>query len=532
MSAELLRLPLPAGDNGDGRTGAAHALLEAIVAIASDLDLHLVLTRIVEAATELTGARYGALGVIGPDGHTLADFVTTGIGADEREQIGDLPSGHGILGLLIEHPQVLRLDDLTQHPAYAGFPAHHPPMTAFLGMPIRIRGTVFGNLYLTEKSGGSVFTEQDELLVRGLATAAGFVIENARAYGRSERRRQWLEASTELAESLSLPMSIDEALERLVQSARTTSSAVAAAVVDEGDGLPRAVDVDPEDADRVARALAGVAGALREEDVIELHVDGLVTIAVPLRSQLSRPGVLVVMFERGLDLGGTEERVLLVSFADQAALALDRVVALADREELAVISDRERIARDLHDSVIQRLFATGLHLQGTAMIAESSQIGARLEQAVGDLDLTIGDIRGTIFELQHHSADSLRAELRAVAREYAPALGFGPVVRTSGPVDIAVPARVREHLVPVLREAVSNVARHARARHVAVELHVDDAEVHLLVRDDGIGVSAGVVESGLRNARDRAHALDGSLEVGPLEPRGTAFSWRAPMRRD
>jgi signal transduction histidine kinase len=241
--------------------------------------------------------------------------------------------------------------------------------------------------------------------------------------------------------------------------------------------------------------------------------------------------VLVVMFERGLDLGGTEERELLVSFADQAALALDRVVALADREELAVISDRERIARDLHDSVIQRLFATGLNLQGTAMIAESPEISTRLEQAVGDLDLTIRDIRGTIFELQHHSADSLRAELRAVAREYASALGFGPEVRTTGPVDTAVPALVREQLVPVLREAVSNVARHARARHVAVELHVDDVEVHLLVRDDGVGVSSGVVESGLRNARDRAHALHGSLEVRPLEPRGTAFSWRAPLRR-
>jgi signal transduction histidine kinase len=529
VSTGVLRLPLP-GDGQDGRGGAAQALLEAIVAIASDLDLHQVLTRIVEAATELTGARYGALGVIGPDGHTLADFVTTGLDPQEHERIGDLPRGHGILGLLIEHPQVLRLEDLTQHPAYAGFPAHHPPMTSFLGVPVRVRGTVFGNLYLTEKSGGSEFTEQDELLVRGLATAAGFVIENARAYGRSERRRQWLEASTVLAESLSLPMSVEQARERLVQSARTISSAVGAAVVDEGDGLPRAVAAEPEDQDRVAAALAAVAGALREEEVIELHAGGLVTVAVPLRSQLTRPGVLVVMFERGLDLGGTEERELLVSFADQAALALDRVAALADREELAVISDRERIARDLHDSVIQRLFATGLHLQGTAMIVENADIGDRLERAVGDLDLTIRDIRGTIFELQHHSADSLRAELRAVAREYASVLGFGPEVRTSGPVDTAVPARVREHLVQVLREAVSNVARHAHARHVAVELHVDDVEVHLLVRDDGVGVPPGVVESGLRNARDRALTLAGSLELRPLDPRGTAFSWRVPLR--
>ena len=175
--------------------GPAQALLEAVMAISSDLDLHAVLTRIVRSATELTGATYGALGVIGPDGENLVDFVTTGIGAHQRELIGDLPRGHGILGLLIEHPEAIRLEDLSAHPSSYGFPPNHPPMTTFLGVPVRIRGTVFGNLYLTEKAGGTAFTAQDELLVRGLATAAGFVIENARAYGLSERRRQWLEAS-------------------------------------------------------------------------------------------------------------------------------------------------------------------------------------------------------------------------------------------------------------------------------------------------------------------------------------------------
>ena len=180
--------------------GAAEALLEAVVAISSDLDLHAVLTRIVESATEMTGATYGALGVIAPDGKTLVDFVTTGMDEQHRLLIGDLPRGQGILGLLIEHPEPIRLDNLSEHPSSFGFPAHHPPMTTFLGVPIKIRGTVFGNLYLTEKAGGTSFTAQDELLVRGLATAAGFVIENARAYGLSERRRQWLEATADLAE--------------------------------------------------------------------------------------------------------------------------------------------------------------------------------------------------------------------------------------------------------------------------------------------------------------------------------------------
>ncbi len=239
--------------------GPAQALLDAVTAISSDLDLRGVLLRIVEAATELTGARYAALGVIGAD-RTLVEFVTTGIGPEQHRLIGDLPRGRGILGLLIDEPEVIRMADLSAHPQSTGFPPNHPPMTTFLGVPVRIRGTVFGNLYLTEKAGGEPFSEQDQLLVEALARTAGFVIENARVYGLSERRRQWLEASAELADALQPPVDLERALRRITQAARSLSGARATAVLGPADAdASRAIAADPGDADLVDEALDEVA---------------------------------------------------------------------------------------------------------------------------------------------------------------------------------------------------------------------------------------------------------------------------------
>ena len=226
---------------------------------------------------------------------------------------------------------------------------------------------------------------------------------------------------------------------------------------------------------------------------MELLGDDLGAVVIPLRAHLAQAGALVALFDPVHAPPGLDERELLASFADQAGLALDRAQAVVDREELAVISDRERIARDLHDVVIQRLFATGLQLQGVASLVGDPAIGDRLERAVDDLDLTIKAIRGTIFELQHRQSDSLRAEIRGLVREYVPVLGFTPVVLTSGPIDSAVPAAVREQLLPVLREAVSNVARHALADQAQVEVDVGDAgaAAHRRRRRDRSGRGAG-----------------------------------------
>ena len=488
--------------------------------------------RIVESATELTGARYAALGVIGAD-RTLVEFVTTGIGEEQHRLIGDLPRGRGILGLLIDEPEVIRMADLSAHPQSAGFPPNHPPMTTFIGVPVRIRGTVFGNLYLTEKAGGEPFSEQDQLLVEALARTAGFVIENARAYGLSERRRQWLEASAELADALQPPVDIDRALRRITQAARSLSGARATAVLGPADSsASRTVAADPGDADLIEGALDEITTLTTRDtsaDVVETTASSLDAVVIPLRAHLAEAGALVAFFDHHPATRDIEERGLLASFADQAALALDRAQAVVDRERLAVVTDRERIARDLHDVVIQRLFATGLRLRGIALRAADSGLDEPLDQAVDDLDRTIKDIRATIFELQNRQDSSLRAEIRSLAREYAPLLGFAPDVVTVGPIDTAVTPAVREQLLPVLREALSNVARHASAEHAEIEVRADAHELRLIVGDDGVGLSTPGDESGLRNARRRATELRGTLELTVNQPRGTRLVWTVPV---
>lgn len=511
---------------------ATHALLDAVAAISSDLDLRSVLSRIVEAATRLTEARYGALGVIGQHA-ALIEFVTTGLSDEERARIGDLPHGRGILGLLIRHPEPIRLDDLTQHPDATGFPPNHPPMQSFLGVPVRIRGTVFGNLYLTEKAGGESFTAEDQLMVEALANTAGFVIDNARAYGLSERRRQWLEAAADLDEALQPPIEPARALREIARASRSVTRARAVGVSIGRDGRPPAVSAaNTEEAASVGDLLEAVLADLalsRSTGPLETSIGDYDVFAVPLRTHLVGGGALVGFFEAGTRPLPVEDRELFVSFAEHAALSLDRAQGVDDRTELAVTSDRERIARDLHDVVIQRLFATGLQLQRAESSGDEQVVGI-VRGAVDSLDATIKDIRGTIFELQQQSkGPSLRRDLRALVQEYAPLLKFDPAVRTTGPVDSAVPERVSEHLLPVLREALSNLARHAAANHAEIEVSVDETELRLSVVDDGVGLGEIDHESGLRNARRRATALGGRLEVTSRSPHGTSFVWRVPI---
>jgi signal transduction histidine kinase len=524
----------------DGPVGApevlpesSQALLDAVLAIASDLDLFGVLTRIVEAATALTGARYGALGVVGGDSR-LTEFVTTGVTDEQRARIGEPPHGRGILGLLISDPRPIRLADLADHPSSSGLPPHHPPMRSFLGVPVHIRGTVFGNLYLTEKEGGGDFTDTDERLVVALASAAGLVIENARAYGLSERRRLWLEAAASLTDALQPPIEWDLALQQVVETARRVTHAVAAAVASPAaDGEVRALACEPG---MVARVIKAVEVALDSVDrvglvdPVDVALGDLTATVVPLPAHLADPGLLVTLFPtRDVRQRDHDDRELLISLADHAALALDRAQAVGEREELAVISDRERIARDLHDVVIQRLFAIGMQLQAVAVRGIGDPVRERLDQAVQDLDGTIRDVRATIFELQTHGADSLRGDVRALVRDYAQVLGFNPTVRTHGPVDTAVSTTLREQLLPVLREALSNAVRHAHATQLEVVLVVDGAELGLLVTDNGTGISDGAVESGLDNARQRARALGGRLDLVNVEPHGLRFDWRVPL---
>ncbi len=522
-------------ETGGGPSGEARALLDAVMAISSDLDLHNMLGRIVESAATLTHARYAALGVLGPN-NDVAEFLTTGVTEDERARIGDPPHGRGILGLLITDPQPIRLRDLSEHPASYGFPPNHPPMGSFLGVPVRIRGTVFGNLYLTEKIGGDEFTETDEELVVGLAGVAGLAIENARAYGLSERRRAWLEGAASLPESLQPPVDWEDRLRLIAATARRVSRSRATAIADATDGTVEMLVCEPDDEGRMTSCIATVLAGVRGHEVTEA-VDVVagehVGTVVPLRTHLSRAGMLITVYD-GADVRrrDVDDRELLRSFADYAALTLDRGQAMTEREDLAVISDRERIARDLHDVVIQRLFATGMQLQAAAMRVPDTGLRERLERSVADLDATIRDVRATIFELQSPASDSLRSELRALVREYHSTLSFVPELHLAGPLDTAVDSSLREPLLKVLREALSNLARHSHASSAEIQVAVAEGpRLVLTVEDDGVGLAEAGPRSGLENADTRATRLGGFLRVENRSSGGTRLTWSVPLVR-
>ncbi len=356
-----------------------------MLAIGSDLDLHSVLRTIIATAADLVGARYGALGVLDPSGSRLSEFITVGIDEEARAAIGHLPEGHGILGLLIVDPKPLRLPDLREHPSSFGFPPNHPPMRSFLGVPVMVRGTVFGNLYLCDKEGEDSFTDVDQELAIGLAVAAGTAIENARLHA------------------------------------------------------------------RVA--------------------------------------------------------------------------------ELATIEDRERIARDLHDTVIQRLFATGLTLQATVRLTTDPAIERRLLTAIDDLDGTVRDVRAAIFELHtlRLPGRSLRQELIQLCSESARGLGFEPVVRFDGPIDAAVGDELGTELVAVTREALTNVAKHAHASTVELAITARDGVVTIQVSDDGLGMGERPsIGRGLDNMRIRAEQAGGRFGVVRGDGGGTVLTWSAP----
>ena len=370
-----------------GPTSLRH-LLDAVISIGADLDLSATLQRIVEAAASLADARYGALGVLDATRTSLSEFITVGIDEDTRAIIGDLPKGHGILGLLIADPRPLRLPDLREHPESFGFPPGHPEMRTFLGVPITVRGEVFGNLYLTDKRSQEVFSDVDEELVVALAAAAGVAVDNARLHARVQ--------------------------------------------------------------------------------------------------------------------------------------------------ELAVLEDRERIAMDLHDTVIQQLFAIGLSLEATSRRVRDQDAVQRIHLAVEDLDDTIKRIRSTIFGLAaalSAPAEGVRQRVLGLVEEMTPSLASSPRVLFEGPVDTAIPEAVGDEVLSVLRELLSNAARHARAARVDIYLAVG-AEVTLVVEDDGVGPpgdGATAFGMGLRNLGKRAGRLGGGFRLTPGSGGGTRAEWTVPL---
>lgn len=522
-------------------------LVEAMLVVTSGLELDETLRTIVHTAIDLVDAQYGALGVRG-HGHELMAFIYEGIGEETRAKIGHLPEGLGVLGVLIDDPKPIRLDHIAHHAASVGFPPNHPPMRTFLGVPVRIRDEVFGNLYLTEKAGGQPFSEDDEVLVQALAAAAGIAIENARLYEQSKMRQSWIEATRDIGTEL-LSGTDPATVFRLVADATRVLSGAEMTFVAVPDDPELAIS---ETTELVVSATAGdgpvtdlhsipvegtVVGAAFVQrtparfDTFDLTGDGMLTgptLVLPLRATDMVAGVLVALRPVGAQPFTEEQLDMMVAFADQAALAWQLARTQRQMRELSILTDRDRIARDLHDHVIQRLFAVGLALQGTIPRARAPEVQQRLTGCVDDLQGVIQEIRTAIFDLHGGSSGvtRLRQRLDEAVAQFAGA-DLRTAVQYVGPLSV-VDARLADHAEAVVREAVSNAVRHAKANNLAVNVTVED-ELCIEVSDDGRGVPAEVTGSGLTNLRRRAEDVGGAFSVESPPRGGTVLRWSAPL---
>ncbi|HLH58660.1 MAG TPA: GAF domain-containing protein [Streptosporangiaceae bacterium] len=536
-----------------------HGLLEAVVAVGSGIDLETTLKRIVEAAVRLVDASYGALGVIG-EGRRLVEFVPVGLDEAAIRKIEHWPEGRGLLGLLIRDPKPLRLADIKDHPESSGFPHGHPPMGSFLGVPVRVRDEVFGNLYLTEKRGGGAFTEEDETVLVALGAAAGVAVDNARLYEAARRQQRWLQASTEVTTSLLSGAAPDEVLATVTSKIRDLSGAdLVVLALPEQDG--RVLTIRFADGDGaaevrglvlpMAHSLSGqvlatgmavsVADFAADERTAESvrgpmgHIGPAVLF--PLGSADDVRGVLTVgRLSGGMPFSAATSDVV-ASFAAQAGVALELAARRRDAERLSVYEDRDRIARDLHDLVIQRLYATGMSLEGAVPMIVKPEVATRVQRAVDAMDETIRDIRTTIFALQSRPQDeqpNLREAIVGVVEDAASVPGFAPSLRLGGNLDDRVSPELAEEMLAVLREALSNAARHSGASRVDASVDVaDDGCLTVRVADNGSGIPPDGRRSGLLNLGSRAEKLGGQLHLGPATPAGTGTEllWRVPCEQ-
>jgi signal transduction histidine kinase len=530
----------------------AGALLRAVISIGSDLDLDSTLLRIVEAATSLVGARYGALGVIDPLGTGLERFITVGFDEATQRSIGALPSGLGLLGVLIADASPLRMDDLNEHPSSIGFPDAHPPMTSFLGLPVRIRDEVFGSLYLTDKIGTATFTADDQELATGLAVAAGVAIDHARLFGEAERQRLALAAVHEVATAFVTGTDPRDTLRVVAGHARQLVGADLATIALPANDNDMVIEVaDGHDAGSapgqqfaqegsisgdVMRGGATIvlddtsrdhrraqpqvnAGRLGPGAFVALRVDGRTF------------GTLAVLRDRGRPTFSRFELALIETFAAHASLVVEREEDRRNTARLSLLEDQERIARNLHDTVIQRLFAAGLTLQAASGRPEAVA-KHRMSDVVDELDAIINTIRTVIFDVHTRSGTGTRQQVLDVVHEVTDVLDLKPTVIFTGPIDTVVAPGLAAELLPTLREALSNVARHAVAHRVDISLRIEAGQLTLLVSDDGVGRTSSDgdrhVGLGVSNMTSRAVRLGGSFHLDNPPTGGTILSWQVP----
>jgi signal transduction histidine kinase len=523
-------------------------LVEAMLVVTSGLELDATLRSIVDTAIQLVDARYGALGVRG-HGHDLVEFVYQGIDDDSRALIGDLPQGRGVLGVLIDDPQPIRLDNIQQHPASVGFPPNHPPMRTFLGVPVKIRDEVFGNLYLTEKADGQPFSEDDEVLAQALAAAAGVAIANARLYAQSRARQAWIEAARDIATEMLSGADPATVFALVAEKALKLADATATLVA-----IP--VDADPVASDAAELLITETSGALsvsadedavtltgtpvgevfldrapRRLDNLELAIGGFTepgpALLLPLRVADTAAGVLVVLRRAGLPPFTAEQLDMMAAFAGQAALAWQLATSERRMRELDVLTDRDRIARELHDHVIQRLFAVGLAMQATVPLAKSPEVQRRLSEQVDDLQEVIQDIRTAIFGLHTPSGPvRLRQRLEEAIAECS-VTGLRTMVQFVGPVSV-VDATLADHAEAFVRSAVGDATRQPDVSSLSVVVEVGD-QLSIKVAADGQGVPDEASVATLAEMRRIAEEIGGSFTVETSPDSETTLRWSVPL---
>ncbi|MBN9748230.1 histidine kinase [Amycolatopsis sp. A1MSW2902] len=524
--------------------GRLRGLLRATQSITGSLALPALLRRLVESACELVGARYAALGVIGPDGR-LTEFVHTGMDPESVARIGRLPEGKGLLGVVVEDPRPVRLDRLQDDPRSTGFPEGHPPMTSFLGVPVRVRGEVFGDLYLADSEQGR-FTEEDEQLALALAAAAGSAIENARLYETARNQQEWLRASAAVTREL-LSADLGDPLGRVVDYARALASADLVSVTRpaEREGylfVERAVGAGAEQlAGRELLTESTVAGTvfargepriaswpdelpqLSAPSVLSLNLDSV--MLVPLAGNGTVAGVLTVSRLAGRPAFTSDDLEIAAWFADQAAVALELARARAEREDAALHDERDRIAARLHSEILNRLYATALSLQTTAGLAKSAVVATRLRETIADLDDVINHVQQTVFRLDDvlpPAPEPVRDQVLRVLARAREEWGLAVSTQLTGKLD-AVHADV---VVPLLSDALRLIAQHTSAEAVEVEIQAEPAQTTVTVRYEGAGDVAVSAAPGLAALAERASRRGGTLTVAG----GSRLSWSVPVK--
>ena len=533
-----------------GAQGRLRSLLRAMQTVTGDLSLETVLHNIVGAACELSEARYGALGVLGPEGG-LETLVHVGMDDRTVAGISHFPQGKGLIGALITDPSPVRLEQLADDDRSSGTPDGHPPMTSFLGVPIHVRDRVFGNLYLADSARGR-FTADDEELVVALALAAGTAISNARLYHESRQQQRWLRASVEIGSSLlstgadPMPTVAQQALD-LAEADLVTVGLLTADRREVVVEVALGAGADDLVAQRMPVADTAGATAVAEQRPVALRTGAGVgdpaqygavvepgpVLVLPLQGGSQVRGVLTLTRRRGRPQFSPVELEMAAGFAAHASVALELADSRTTEKKVVLLEDRDRIARDLHDHVIQELFAIGLRLESVAGgLGAGSEAGRKISDRVEDLDRTIRRIRTSIFALRGPldvNADGLRQQILEIASDLTPALGFPAHVSFAGPVDVSTEPGLADDITAVVREALTNAAKHAAATAASVDISAGPSEIVVTVLDNGTGLGDPTRSSGLGNMQARAEQHGGTLTVGPAVGGGTMLIWKARL---